>query len=73
MSKKKKKETSALRGEVETNNLQGVPLWLEGRPSTPKEIVKACHVAEAGVGIDAGLCTERQGEWCAFLFDKIGT
>ena len=72
MSKKKKKETSALRCELETYYLQGVPLWLEGRPSTPKEIVKACHVAEAGVYMRDYVQNDRGGG-LGVSFDKIGT
>ena len=72
MSKKKKKETSALRCELETYYLQGVPLWLEGRPSTPKEIVKACHVAETGVYMRDYVQNDR-GEVVRVSFDKIGT
>lgn len=28
---------------------EGVSLWLNGRPSNPKEIAKACRIAENGI------------------------
>lgn len=48
MKKKNKKETDMLRLELEGYREQGVSLWLDGRPSTPKSITKACKIAEEG-------------------------
>lgn len=48
MNKVQKKETSALRSELESYRKQGVELWLDGRPSTPKSITKAHMIAEEG-------------------------
>ena len=46
---KKDKETRALRCELETYRRQGIPLLLNGSPSTPEEIEQACSSAEEGV------------------------
>ena len=35
--------------EPETYLMEGVSLWLNGNPSTPGEIVKACTIEEEGV------------------------
>ncbi|MDD3339409.1 MAG: hypothetical protein PHS82_11195 [Lachnospiraceae bacterium] len=43
---KRKKEVQELRRELETYYNMGIPLWLDGRPSTPKSITKACRFAE---------------------------
>lgn len=48
MKKVRKKETSALRSELENYRKQGVNLWLDGQPSTPKSITKAHMIAEEG-------------------------
>lgn len=37
-----------LKRELETYRSQGIPLYLDGEPSTPKTIAKACQVAENG-------------------------
>lgn len=46
--KKAKKQKHNLRKELETYEKQGISLWLDGVPSTPKEIQKAHRVAEEG-------------------------
>lgn len=48
MKKVSKKETSALRSELEKYQKQGVKLWLDGQPGTPKSIAKAHLIAEEG-------------------------
>lgn len=48
MKKVQKKETSALRTELENYRKQGVELWLDGRPSTPRTITRAHMIAEEG-------------------------
>lgn len=48
MKKVYKKETSALRSELEAYRKQGVNLWLDGQPGTPKSIAKAHMIAEEG-------------------------
>lgn len=49
MGKKTKKRADELLCELEIYNRQGVSLWLNNKPSTPKAIVRAHRVAEAGV------------------------
>ena len=70
MGKKKKKEASALRCELETYHLQGVSLWLDGRPSSPKEIVKACRVGEEGAYMRDYVQNDK-GEVVWVSFDKV--
>lgn len=48
MGKKEKKQEAELLNELQRYYKKGVSLWLNGRPSTPKTIVKAHRVAEAG-------------------------
>ena len=45
----KKKEKEELRCELDLYQQQGVELWLDGQPSTPKSILKAHKIAEDGV------------------------
>mgnify|MGYP003235043954 FL=1 len=44
----KEKEPSPLGRELETYQTEGIPLWLNGKPSTPEEIVRACMIEEEG-------------------------
>lgn len=44
----KEKEPSPLGRELETYQTEGIPLWLNGKPSTPEEIVHACMIEEEG-------------------------
>ena len=44
----KEKESSPLGRELETYQTEGIPLWLNGKPSTPEEIVHACMIEEEG-------------------------
>ena len=44
--KKSKKKTDPFRKELDFYASEGIPLWLNGMPSTPKEIEKAHRVAE---------------------------
>lgn len=50
MSRKSLKKTkkSDLREELQDYNRKGYDLWLDGIPSTPKAIAKACCLAEEG-------------------------
>lgn len=70
MGKKKKKEASALRSELENYYLRGVELRLDGHPSSPKEIVKACHLAENGFYMRDYVQNDR-GEVVWLSFDKV--
>lgn len=46
MKKKSKKGKDDFRRELDSYAKQGIPLWLDGSPSTPREIVKAHKIAE---------------------------
>ena len=46
MKKKSKKQMDRVRKELDFYASEGIPLWLNGMPSTPKEIEKAHKVAE---------------------------
>ena len=46
MKKKSKKQMDHFRKELDFYASEGIPLWLNGLPSTPKEIEKAHKVAE---------------------------
>lgn len=48
-SKKKKKAAKPLKKELECYLEQGIPLYLDGEPSTPRSIAKACQIADGGV------------------------
>ena len=47
MKKKSKKGKDDFRRELDSYAKQGIPLWLDGSPSTPGEIVKAHKIAES--------------------------
>ncbi|MBU5479617.1 hypothetical protein [Blautia sp. MSJ-19] len=46
--KKQKKFLKPLKNELENYRKNGVSLYLDGKPSTPKSIAKACMIAEEG-------------------------
>lgn len=48
-AKSAKQARKTLKRELEHYRDQGIPLLLDGMPSTPKNIAKACQVAEGGV------------------------
>lgn len=70
MKKKDKKETSTLRSELEGYRRQGVALWLDGQPSTPKSITKACKIAEEGTYMRDYIRNE-EGEVERIQFDYV--
>lgn len=49
ISQEKKKSAKPLRRELELYRENGVSIYLNGAPSTPKKIAKACQIAENGV------------------------
>ena len=49
ISQVKKKSAKTLRRELKLYRENGVSLYLNGEPSTPKKIAKACQIAEDGV------------------------
>ncbi|MBS6195879.1 MAG: hypothetical protein KH828_09900 [Clostridiales bacterium] len=46
MKKKSKKQKDEFRRELDAYAREGLPLWLNGLPSSPKEIEKAHKIAE---------------------------
>ena len=46
MKKQDKRQMENLREELRAYHDAGVFLWLDGRPSTPKKIAKACFMCE---------------------------
>ena len=46
MKKQDKRQMENLREELRAYHDAGVSLWLDGRPSTPKKIAKACVMCE---------------------------
>lgn len=46
MKKKSKKQKDYFRRELDFYVNEGIPLWLNGTPSTPKEIERAHRIAE---------------------------
>lgn len=44
--KNEKKQKDDFRKELDAYQAQGIPLWLDGEPSSPKEIWKAHKIAE---------------------------
>ena len=49
ISQVKKKSAKSIRRELESYRDKGIELYLDGIPSTPKKIAKACQIAENGV------------------------
>lgn len=70
MKKKNKKETEALRSELEIYKKPGVALWLDGQPGTPKSISKACVIAEEGTYMRDYIRNE-EGELERIQFDFV--
>lgn len=48
LSRAKKKAMKPLKAELKVYREQGVDLYLNGKPSSPKFIARACAVAERG-------------------------
>ena len=48
ISQVKKKSAKSIRRELESYRDKGIELYLDGIPSTPKKIAKACQIAEDG-------------------------
>lgn len=70
MKKVQKKETSELHSELKHYRKQGVELWLDGQPSTPKSIVKAHLIAEEGSYMRDYIENE-EGEVSRIHFDLV--
>lgn len=73
MSQKQQKNRqvkSGLKKELKSYDKQGIELWLNGDRSTPKEILKACMVQEAGTYM-RDYVTDEKGAIREIRFDLI--
>lgn len=68
--KKKKDSIKPLKKELELYREQGVSLYLDGVPSTPKSIAKACQIAEGGVYM-RDYTEDEKGKIACVSFDFI--
>lgn len=70
MKKKSKKRSNYLRKELELYVEEGIPLWLNGMPSTPKEIERAHKVAE-GITYMRDYVRDSDGRLARLEFDPV--
>ena len=70
ISQEKKKSAKPLRRELELYRENGVSLYLNGAPSTPKKIAKACQIAEKGVYM-RDYTEDKDGHIACVSFDLI--
>lgn len=70
ISRVKKNPAKALRKELEIYREKGVSLYLNGEPSTPKKIAKACQIAEDGVYM-RDYTEDEEGHIACVSFDFI--
>ena len=70
ISQEKKKSAKPLRRELELYRENGVSLYLNGAPSTPKKIAKACQIAENGVDM-RDYTEDEDGHIACVSFDLI--
>ena len=70
ISRVKKNPAKALRKELEIYREKGVSLYLNGEPSTPKKIAKACQIAEDGVYM-RDYTEDENGRIARVDFDRI--
>ena len=66
----KKKSAKTLRRELKLYRENGVSLYLNGKPSTPKKIAKACQIAEDGVYM-RDYTEDEEGHIACVSFDLI--
>ena len=59
-----------LKKELESYFEQGIPLYLDGTPSNPKSIAKACQIAEGG-GYMRDYTEDEQGRIARVDFDFV--
>lgn len=65
-----KKSQKQLRKELERLESQGIPLYLNGRPSSPCSIAKACQLADGG-GYMRDYTEDEEGHIAGVNFDYI--
>ena len=70
ISQVKKKSVKPLRRELESYLDKGIELYLNGAPSTPKKIAKACQIAEDGVYM-RDYTEDEEGHIACVSFDFI--
>ena len=70
ISQVKKKSVKHLRRELESYRDKGIELYLNGSPSTPKKIAKACQIAEDGVYM-RDYTEDEEGNIACVSFDFI--
>lgn len=70
ISQVKKKSAKPLRKELELYREKGISLYLDGSPSTPKKIAKACQIAENG-GYMRDYTEDEEGHIACVSFDFI--
>ena len=66
----KKDFKKELKKELKEYRSQGIPLYLNGRPSSPKSIAKACQIAEGG-GYMRDYVEDEKGRIARVDFDFI--
>lgn len=66
----KKDLKKELKKELKEYRSQGIPLYLNGRPSSPKSIAKACQIAEGG-GYMRDYVEDEKGRIARVDFDFI--
>lgn len=69
-SKHRKKSLKPLKDELKEYQKRGIRLYLEGNPSTPKDIAKACMIAEDG-GYMRDYTEDAKGRIAKVNFDHI--
>ncbi len=70
MKKRVKKTKDSFRKELDLYAQSGIPLWLEGRPSKPGEIVKAHKLAEESSYM-RDYVTDENGKLIRLEFGKV--
>ena len=65
-----KKTMKPLKEELKSYRRNGVKLFLDGEPSTPKNIVKACMIAEDG-GYMRDYTADEEGRIAKVNFEHI--
>ncbi len=68
--KKTKKQKDDFRKELDAYQAQGIPLWLDGEPSSPKEIWKAHKIAE-DISYMRDYVPDPQGRLLRLEFDAV--
>ncbi|MDO4274943.1 MAG: hypothetical protein Q4D16_14845 [Eubacteriales bacterium] len=59
-----------MKKELELYQEKGIPLYLDGEPSNPKSIAKACQIAEGGVYM-RDYTEDEKGQIARVSFDFI--